>query len=1196
MRLTLILLILGMMQVNATTYGQELTLSQKDISLKQIFKAIKKQSGYDVLWQQGQLDANRRINASFNKSSLNQVMAVCLQGQNLSYVIDENSIIVRRDTHVPSNSIKITQDSILYSGRVLDENNKPMAGATVRVKYGTRGFLTNTNGEFRIFAPTGQSVLQITYVGYAVKEIPVNGSGSRRLSIQILPATGTLSEIQVVSDGYQDIAKERATGSFEVVTAKQLEHSTDPNLLKRLEGITTSINFNNNSVYKPTLTGTAVGLTTRNRSPLADLTIRGKNTLSESPLPFNNNGFPLLVIDGIASAYGIDQLDPENIESVTILKDAASASIWGARAANGVLVVKTKRGNYLQSPNISFINNYSITEKPDLFYRRKMSVSDYIDAERLRFIRAGSSFSEPTVNDSQFIQSPVAEILNDWINKKTITEEQANSQLDALRSNDVRNDLKKYILRNAFNQNYSLSINGGTKSMAYLISAAYSDSKNNTEGSGSDRINLTYNGSLKPFRKLELTWSANYIQQHEDYQPSFTSTGTDFNQFSPYTQLADINGNPLEVFKYRPSFIQLLKSTYGDRILDMTYKPLEEMKLGTQITKIQGINLALNSSYKINTSLSLNLAYSYNRQLSDEEIYVKKESYYIRELTNRFTDPTTLTKSLPYGDYLSPSRTTQTGQTLRGQVNYNHTWNNVHALNAIAGIDISQYYSYQKTDTYLGYNSETLMFNNNLNFQSNYNFLYNYGGQGASQLFAQVPINQSMSDYRNRALSTYSNAAYTFKNRYTVSASIRRDGSNIYGASENRAGKPFYSTGVSWNIANEPFYKVDFLPKMQIRATFGYNGNSNPIISPRPRIVYAPFLSTNGLNFAGTPGDEATNTKLRPEKTGVLNLGLDFAIKGQRLSGSFEYYVKNTKDLISRNVLDPTTGFSTLNFNTGDLHSYGADVILNSQNLKLGKFSWNSNFLFSSNRVIISKLYVPGNKSASGLVNGLDYTEGYDLNRLFAYVWAGLDPQTGDPRFLFNGHPITIGDDFQGSVNADLIQNAAVSTAKYMGSAVPVYFGSFRNSFSYGSLVISANILYKLKYYGRRPEADLAYYSRLYLTIPQLLGGEFSQRWKVPGDEKYTNVPSLTYPGNQIKDYMYTYSDINVFKADHIRLQEINISWGLKQPGLGIANARIYANITNLGILWRANKLGIDPDINDVPNPKTLSFGFSANF
>jgi TonB-linked SusC/RagA family outer membrane protein len=1196
-RLSLALSLLGLLQVSAAGYGQQLRMHKRGVTVMEVFRTIKSQTGYDVLWQRGQLDAAHRINADFNGAPLDQVMAACLLGQGLSYTLEERSIVLRKTPAVAGGPVNVLrQDSVLFTGKVTDENNKPMAGASVRIKYGSRMAVTGAGGEFRLYAPRGESVLQVSFVGYAIKELPLNTAIGRRLSVQLLPATGTLSEVQVVSDGYQELAKERATGSFEVVTAKQLEHSTDPNLLKRLEGITTSMNFNNNNTFNTTVSGSSTSIANKNRNPLADLTIRGKNTLTSSTNPFNNSGFPLLVIDGIASAYSIDQLNPEDIESVTILKDAASASIWGSRAANGVLVVKTKRGNYQQPVAVSLTTNFSVTEKPDLFYRDKMTPSDFIDAQRERFIRERTNLSAPVAGTSQAAQSPVAEIMNDYLNRGVITEAQANAQLDALRGNDVRRDITKYLMREPFIQNYSLGVSGGSKGIAYRLSAGYSNSEGNTRHSGSDRLNLGYSASVRPLKGLELSWNANYILQRRDFQTNNTFVGTEVSQFQPYAQLADAEGNALAIPRYRPAFVELLRTTYGSRLLDMTYKPLEEMGLGSLKGKSQGMNLLVNANYRFDPSLSATLSYSYNRLLRDEEEYYSRDSYYLRELNNRFTDPGTLVRGLPYGDILVPLRAQSTGQTLRGQLNYSHTWSGKHALNAIAGMDVSQNYTYQSNTTYLGYDRDRLTFNNNINRSATYPYLYGVGGSFG----AQLPFTETIGDNRNRALSSYANAAYTYNNRYTVSGSVRRDGSNLYGKTENRSGTPFYSTGLSWNIANEHFYHFALVPRLQLRATFGYNGNSNPAVNPKPRLTNIANAAISGLPYSTVPTiGEATNGELRPERTGILNLGLDFGLKGGRLSGSVEYYVKNTKDLIANNLLDPSTGFSNMQFNTGDLRGTGTDLTLNSQNLQLGKFSWSSNFLLSTNRVKVKKLYIAGTPTASLWINSIGtsaYNVGYDLQRMFAYRWAGLDPATGNPRAFLYGQALVIGDGQQGTSNYQALSNASPSTLRYMGSAVPVYFGSLRNSFSYGSLMVSVNILYKMKYFARRPLNDLAYYSRLYTTSPVLLGGEYVRRWRQPGDELVTNVPSLTYPGNIIKDDLYAYSDINVIRADHIRLQEVNLSWGLKRPGLGLKSVRLYANVTNLGILWRANRLGIDPDINDVPNPRGYSFGLSANF
>jgi TonB-linked SusC/RagA family outer membrane protein len=1086
------------------------------------------------------------------------------------------------------------QDSALYSGRVLDENNKAMAGVTVKVKYANKFAMTNTNGEFRLYVPSNESIIQFTYVGYGSRELPVKDIKNRKVSLQLLPAIGNLSEVQVVSNGFQDIDRERSTGSFEVVSAKQLEHSTDPNLLKRLEGITTSMNFNNNVSFKPTSTGTTSSIVFRNRSSLADLTIRGKNTLTPSTNAFNNSGFPLLVIDGIASAYTIEQIDPESVESITVLKDAAAASIWGSRAANGVIVIKTKKGMYGQKTSVSFVSNFNISEKIDLFYTKRMSISDFIDAQKYQFITDNNPISEPQLANAQLANSSVAEIMNEYLFRKTITETQANDQLNLLRNNDVRNDINKYLSKRPTVQNYTLAVAGGSTKMAYRLSASYNDIKGNTANNHSKRIILAYNASLRPIKNLEIIWNANYTRQDRNLQGNNTYVTTDFSQFQPYARLADGDGNALSIPKYRLAWTNLLKNTYGNRILDFTYKPLEEMNLGELNQTVQGINLNVNTVYQIKSYLSANVFYSYNRTLLNDESYFNKNSYFIRELTNRFTDPSSLTQAFPYGDYLQPSRTVSTNNTLRGQLNFNYTWNKKNTVNAILGSDISQFYSKQNSNTYLGYNSETLLFSNGFNPNGTYPFLFNL--QGAPN--GQFPYITNITDNRSRAVSAYLNAAYTYDNRYTISGSVRRDGSNLYGTAENRKGTPFYSTGLRWNITNEKFYNFDFLPKLQLRVTYGYNGNTNPNTFPRPRIISAPSLAITGLPFGSVQSSaEATNSQLRPERTGVLNLGLDFGLKGERVTGSLEYYVKNTKDLISTNLTDPSTGFTSLPFNTGDLHAYGTDLTINSLNIQVGKFTWTSNLLLSTNRVKIQKLYIPGGVNMAGVVTGEGsgrYNVGYDLERLFAFKWAGLDPQTGNPRVSFNSKTLVIDNSEQGNVNFSALLNGPQSQAKYIGSAVPIYFGSLRNSFTYGRLMVSANILYKFKYYFRRPIASVAYYTNLF-SQNQLIGAEFAQRWQKPGDEQFTNVPSLGYPVNENKDLVYYYSDINILKGDHIRLQELNLSWSLK-PALGFKNARIYANVTNLGIIWRANKLNIDPDIYDFPNPKNYSLGFSANF
>lgn len=453
-----------------------------------------------------------------------------------------------------------------------------------------------------------------------------------------------------------------------------------------------------------------------------------------------------------------------------------------------------------------------------------------------------------------------------------------------------------------------------------------------------------------------------------------------------------------------------------------------------------------------------------------------------------------------------------------------------------------------------------------------------------------------MDDSRIRTFSAYANAAYTYKQRYTLSGSVRKDASSEFGKGTNQSGTPYYSVGAAWNTDKEKFFKVDWLSSLKLRTSFGYNGNVNPSYLARPLIFRSFYQDFNGLYFA-TAGSYVSNRNLRPEKTGTLNMGLDFAFKNNWLSGSVEYYNKWTTDLITSNPTDPSMGYNYAGINTGNLHGYGIDFTLNSLNLQRGLFKWGSNLLFSYNRVKVTKLYVGEGKTVGTGLDATGYNVGFDLSRVFAYRWAGLDPLTGDPRGYLNGQAVRISPDGAGTTNLIGIGNLPLSEAHYFGSSVPVYYGTFRNTFSYGQFSVSASLMYKLGYYFRRPVSDVVNYVIMFGNNT-LQGAEYATRWQQQGDELKTNVPSQVYAtsGNN-RDNFYRFSDINVAKADHVRLQEINLSYALSSgKNWFIKNPKVYANVNNLGIIWRANKLGLDPDINDYPNPKTYSFGFSANF
>lgn len=1198
MRLTTLLLITAIMQVSAGSLAQKITLSEKNTPLISVFEKINNQTGYDFLVTKSMLKYAKPVNVNVKNADLKDVLKDIFKDQQLDFVIEEKTVVIsiKQATSIDKIVSFFQRDSVIFKGKVLDAFGQPLPGASVKVKGTNKATFTTKEGNFAIFAASN-AILQVSYVGYVSQELQMRREDAGVLvKFNMKPAAQDLGQVDIVSTGYQDLPKERATGSFQIITKEQLQHSNDPNLIKRLEGITTGLDFNNPKV--PNLS-----TNTSRPSPTTALTIRGKNTFNSLSDRSNTSGQPLIVVDGIAIADYVDKIDPNDVESINILQDAAAASIWGARAANGVIVIKTKRARYNKPVSLSFNSNVNVSDKIDLFYNKYMSTSDFIDAQTLQYyakypISDTSAYvRDPAVNQALSPISPVAEILNN-LKRGKILQDQATAQLNALRGNDVRRDFTKYLLRKQLNQNYSLSIDGGSGAYAYRLSGGYAKTQNNSVASGSDRYNVSYNMSVKPVKNLEVVALLGFSQNKTTNQGNTRISGVNPGYpYYPYTKLADDQGNHLPItYNYRPSFLALLAKTYGTKILDMTYTPLDDINEGYNKSRLQNFNLNLNATYTFSPVFSGNITYGYNGSFNQSANYQSVNSYYMRELINIFTDRASPnTRAIPLGGFYAPQITNANSQTLRTQLNANKTWNGKHVLSAIIGADASQSYSLSRSQQFYGYDPNTLASNVNLQYGVNKTTLFNDPIVGLST--KQISYtNNGFSDARNRLASIFSNAAYTYDKRYTLSASYRNDASSDFGKGTNNSGAGYFSVGTSWNISNERFYKLDWLPYLQLKATFGYNGNANPAAVSIPRIAYngTGGFGTNLLPYAST-GDGA-NPDLRPEKAGMLNIGLDFGLKNSRLSGSIQYYVRNTKDLVTSSGIDPSSGFNSLSYNSANLRGTGVDIILNSLNLKTGLFSWNSNFLFSSNKVKITRLLSTSVITATNLASGLSLAEGYGLTSLFAYKWAGLDPATGDPMGYLDGKAVRISSDLLANLLA--IQNQGASSLHYYGSSVPVYFGSFRNTFNYGALSVSANVLYKLGYYFRRPVAGLVQYYALFNTA-LLQGADYANRWQKPGDEKITNVPSQIFPiteNTRFRDDFYQNSDINVLKGDHIRLQEIQLAYSFRKTNWVIKNPRIYANVTNLGILWKANKAGLDPDINDFPIPKTYSIGLSASF
>lgn len=1143
MKLTAVLILAACLQVSARGYSQVLSLSYKNAPLEKVLQEIKVQTGFKIFYQDELLQQAHPVTIELNNASLELVLTACFKDQPIGYTITDKTIILTKKAANP------LPPPIDIKGTVTTEKGEPVPGATVSVKGTVKITTANAKGEFELRGVDKGAVLVISSVGYEKQEFKVKDQGS--ISIQLKMAASKLGEVQVTySSGYQTIPKDRATGSFELIDNELINRSVSTNILDRLNGVTSGLIFNTNVGYLP------------NQSAI---TIRGRSTILANPNP-------LVVVDGFPYDGNITNINPNDVESITVLKDAAAASIWGAYSGNGVIVITTKKGKYGQPTQILFNSNVTVGAKPDLFYTPQISSSDFIDVEEFLYSKGYHRYDQ-----IYQAETPVTDILQKQANG-LISAATANSQIDALRSLDVRNQMGRYLYQKAVNQQYSLNVSGGGNNDRYFFSAGYDNDLSNVVGNKNNRLTLNGNNTYAMFNhRIEFATNITFTQQNT--QNNAQGPGVSY----PYAQLADRNGNALAVSH---SMATGYVDTAGQGLLlDWHYRPLDELRYADITSQLTDYRVNFGLKFKIVEGLDLALSYQYEKGLSDLKNYNSQQTFYTRNLINQFSQVNFTSGSVktpvPYGGILQLYNNESASNNARAQLSYSNSWKNGHAITALAGAELRDinmssngYYQY-------GYN-------NDLKSSIPADFVNYYPWYQNKYITSQIYSGLSNGGTTNHFLSYFANAAYSFKGRYVLSVSGRRDESNIFGVSTNQKGVPLWSVGASWDVSKESFYHFKPISYLKIRLTDGYNGN---VANGVPAVATA--TAGYGTSYFGAPTlylNNPPNNQLRWERINIVNLGVDFGLFKNFAEGSVEYYLKNSNDLIGIAPVDPTSGIAQFTGNTANIKGHGLDVKLQTVNIN-HKFKWVTNFLLSYTKDKVTRfLLQPGNLSDAFHTN--NPLVGTPLYSVYSLQWAGLNQQTGDPQVYIDKGVV--------SDPSKIFTSKNVHNLIYNGPANPTYFGSIRNTFSYKQVSLSCNITYKFNYYFRRPS----------INYSSLFGGnaignqDYEKRWQKQGDESFTNVPSMVYPANGLRDQVYAYSNILIDKADHIRLQDIRLSYDIPKAQLnrmGIQRLQLYVYANNIGIIWKANKDNIDPDvlINQglvYPNPKTWAVGLNVNF
>ena len=1155
MRLTILLLVTGCLQAWAGG-AQTISLSLKNAPVEQAFRAIEKQTDYRFVYTKEDIAKANHVNLQVNNGSLADVLNLCFKDQPITYILNEKYIVVKNKLEKDQNVRQAHEDPpIDIKGKVLDETNNPIEGVTVSVKGTKKSTLTDANGDFFLHDVDANSILVFNSVNMEALEYGVKGATGFVMHLKAkITALGDVT-VTPINTGYQVFKPNEITGSVTVITKQQLDGRIAPDIISKLEGITNGLAFN-----KDPKTG-------NNK-----LRIRGESTIFA-------NANPLIVIDNFPYDGDINNINPNDVESITVLKDAAAASIWGVQAGNGVIVITTRKGKVNQPMRLEANTNITISGKPDLFYSPQLSPSSYINFESFLFNKGyySAALSDP----GKKAVSPIVEILN----RRKLGQISANDsamQIDRLRGNDLRYDMLKYIYRKPIYQQHQVNFSGGNARMNYYFSTGFDNDISSIIGKSSSRFTINSSSTFTPLKFIEFKIGYIYTEN------SSTNNGiTVIPGIYPYMKLVDENGNENSIPQHREIFEDTIAS---HNFLNWKYYPLQERYLSNSKSTSNDTRLVAGLKLTILTGLSFEFSYQYEHSAQKGKNITSPQSYFIRDRYNSFA-------ILNNGNFIGSNYNSQQlnrgqlnssdydliGHYGRASLNYIKNIRNKHSITGMAGFEVRQVSTESNSTRLYGYDDATGSFVVP-NLFSSYSV---YPSMNSASIDAPGS-GLSSTGTLNRFRSCFGDIGYTYNSRYTLWGSGRLDGSNYFGVNTNQKTVPLWSTGFKWDISKEAFYKFSGIPNLSLRLTYGFNGNLNREIAAITTVQYLNGAIYTGLPYAVI--NNIPNPELRWERTAHLNFGFDFSSKNDRVSGSIEYFKKRGSDLIGDAPVDPTTGISQIKGNFSAMDSKGIDFRIGIKNIS-DRFRWNVVFNLSYAAENVTRYDVsPAALSYLNAYSLIIPLVGKPLYSLYSYRWAGLDPLTGDPRVYLND---TLNKDYTSTT----INNIKINNLIYNGRYNPPITGSVFAGLSWKNFNVNLNFSYKLGYYFRRSSINYTSLSNGWQNGHQ----DYDLRWQKPGDEIVTNVPSLSYPFSSTRDDFYNNSDVLIEKGDHIRLQFINVSYDFDKllfKRLSIKSIRVFLYANNIGIVWRANEKDIDPDYPylSFPPSRTFSLGMKVLF
>ncbi len=1104
-------------------------------------------------------------------------------------------------------TLVLAQEKRMITGFVQDASDKVgLPGASVIVETqsvsaetGQKGIIESTSigtmtdidGNFSLEVPKDTKAIRISFIGYASKLVYLTNKSYYSIALGV--DDNLLNE--VVITGYQTIEKRKLTSSVAQISMADIDQTGVASVDQMLAG---------------QIAGVAV--TTPNGAPGGPAKIRIRGTAS-----LNGPQDPLWVIDGMPlegtnvpnfdDKANIDQLqnfsiaglNPDDILDITVLKDASATAIYGARAANGVIVITTKKGKK-GAMKVNFTANTFVNERPQFSKLNLMNSSEKVDFELMLAGRAD-------IDNLRSKNGEVARILN----RSNELETYRTGGFGALSSttqnaiNQLRNtttDWGKELYRSTNNKQYGLSLSGGGEVADYYFSLGYYNEEGATIGTGFERYNLTIKNNFTLSDKVTAGVALFGTQSKKtsfisDVDGSINPSNYSRNA-NPYLKPFNENGS----YHYDPDI-----NGFGDTYIPFNF--MEERDNTNYELINQSLKAVFDINYQVLDDLKLTSQLGLQVENNDTEKYLGKETYSTRKFREgtRYYDKASkeFKYFLPDGGIIENFTDKYFQYNWKTQAMYNAIFNDLHEIDVMAGMEIRKEERKQLKAKGFGYDPLTL---------TTKPILFPEGNADASQKLYETYRRAKSED---AYASFFATASYTFDRKYTVFGSVRYDGSNLFGVDPKYRYLPLWALSGSWLVSNEKFMEnINFVSNFRLRASYGLQGNIDRTTSPFVIGEYStssilPGYPENTIQVTNLP-----NGTLRWEKTTSSNFGFDLGVLNNRIAMEFDVYNRKSTDLIGLRALPFETGFEFTNMNWAQVTNKGYEISITSRNIVTPTFSWSTTVNFAHNKSKVNRIQVNDGEY-------LPSREGHAVNSVFVLKTAGLD-ENGNPLFWQKGEKVSAKDFFKlydpwadflpgYMVGSELTAEESRDLFSYAGDRDPKFTGGIINTFKIKNWDFTISAAFNLKQtVMRSPSYNSALvdpgrnYSKDLLniwtpintdaTLPGITGND-----PYDGTDNWMLTKWFDFGGAPIN--YFNYLDIWAKDISYIRISSMRLGYTLPKAvleRLRLDNARFTVEGRNL-LVFGTNYNGyFDPEtygnIYAQPIQRSVSLGLNLTF